>query len=87
VTRYTQVVTACLMQSVACNSLHTVTQRCCRWLLSACDRVENTHLSVTQQLLATAISVHRPTMTIVLGRLQAAGLITRSHGKITLFRS
>jgi hypothetical protein len=38
--RYSQAFLATLMQSIACNALHSVYQRCARWLLMADDRIE-----------------------------------------------
>src|SRR5687767_1952201 len=39
VTRYSQAFVNMLMQSVACNGLHSAEERCCRWLLMTHDRI------------------------------------------------
>jgi len=71
-------------QSVACNSLHKVEERCCRWLLMAHDRVGRDSFPLTQEFLADLLGVHRPTVTIVARTLQAAGLIRYSRGVVTI---
>jgi CRP-like cAMP-binding protein len=71
-------------QSVACNSLHKVEERCCRWLLMAHDRVGRDSFPLTQEFMADLLGVHRPTVTIVARTLQAAGLIRYSRGVITI---
>lgn len=73
------------LQSVACNSLHAVEERCARWLLMAHDRADNTDtLYLTQEFLAEVLGVHRPSVTIVARTLQTAGLIRYSRGVITI---
>jgi CRP-like cAMP-binding protein len=71
-------------QSVACNSLHKLEERCCRWLLMAHDRAGRDSFSLTQEFLAEMLGVHRPTVTIVARTLQSAGLIRYSRGMLTI---
>ena len=39
--RYIEALMAQSLQTVACNALHTVEARCCRWLLTTQDRIES----------------------------------------------
>jgi CRP-like cAMP-binding protein len=55
-----------IMQCTACNALHDVKQRCCRWLLQTHDRVEQDDFLVKHEFLAVMLGVHRPTVTVVL---------------------
>ncbi len=71
-------------QSVACNSLHRLEERCCRWLLMAHDRARRDTFNFTQEFLAEMLGVHRPTVTNVARALQAAGLIRYSRGVLTI---
>jgi len=71
-------------QSVACNGLHQVEQRCCRWLLMTRDRVESDELRLTHEFLAFMLGVRRASVTEVLGPLHTAGLIKSHRGAITL---
>jgi CRP-like cAMP-binding protein len=70
--------------SVACNGLHKVEKRCCRWLLMTADRMESDTLPLTHEFLAIMLGVRRPSVTEVLQPLQARGLIQNGRGKITI---
>ena len=60
--RYGDLLLAQTMQSVACNAVHTIEQRCSRWLLCIYDRVRSGQLNVTQELLAALLGVQRTTI-------------------------
>jgi CRP-like cAMP-binding protein len=80
--RHAQANLAQAHQSVACNALHDVTERLCRWLLMSHDRTANEEVQLTQQYLATMLGVQRTTVTEALGELAAAGLVRRGRGCI-----
>ena len=67
-------------QTVACNALHTVEARCCRWLLTTQDRISRDTLPLTHEFLAEMLGVQRPTVSLVTRRLQSAGLIKQGRG-------
>jgi CRP-like cAMP-binding protein len=71
-----------IMQCTACNALHNVKQRCCRWLLQTQDRVGSDEFLLKQKFLAIMLGVQRPTVTLVMRTLQDAGLITTRYGRI-----
>jgi CRP-like cAMP-binding protein len=71
-------------QSVACNRLHSLEERCARWLLVTHDRVEGDQFKLTQEFLSFMLGVHRPAVTLAAGVLQKAGYIHYSRGKITV---
>ena len=71
-----------IMQSAACNALHDVTQRCCRWLLQTQDRVESDEFLLKHEFLAVMLGVRRPTVTLVMGGLQHSGLISNRYGHV-----
>ena len=73
-----------IMQCTACNALHNVTQRCCRWLLQTRDRVDDDTFSLKQEFLSVMLGVHRPTVTVVLRALQRDGLISGRYGRISI---
>jgi len=75
-----------IMQCTACNALHSVAQRCCRWLLQTRDRVDDDTFLLKQKFLAVMLGVHRPTVTIVLRTLQREGLITSRYGRIRILK-
>ena len=75
-----------IMQCTACNALHNVTQRCCRWLLQTRDRVDDDTFLLKQEFLAVMLGVHRPTVTVVLRALQREGLIASRYGRISILQ-
>jgi CRP-like cAMP-binding protein len=80
VQRYTEAFLSLAMQFTACNSLHSVESRCCRWLLMTQDRVGLSEFHVTQELLSAMLGVRRPTVTLAVRALQRAGVIRYSRG-------
>jgi CRP-like cAMP-binding protein len=72
------------LQTAACNSVHTVEQRCARWLLMSHDRRDSDTFALKQELLAKMLGVCRPTATVAAGDLQRAGLIRYSRGVVTV---
>jgi CRP-like cAMP-binding protein len=72
------------IQSVACNALHSVEARFCRWLLSCQDRIDSNRVSLTQEFLADMLGVQRTTVTVVARTLQAAGLIRYRRGVVDI---
>jgi CRP-like cAMP-binding protein len=74
------------MQSAACNALHGVKQRCCRWLLQTHDRVGADDFRLKHEFLAVMLGVRRPTVTVVLRSLQQAGLISSRYGRIRILK-
>lgn len=71
-------------QSVACNGLHRLEQRCCRWLLMSRDRVGSDDLRLTHEYLAMMLGARRASVTEVLGPLQEAGLVRSHRGVIAI---
>ncbi|MGE3805570.1 MAG: Crp/Fnr family transcriptional regulator [Gemmataceae bacterium] len=69
-----------VMQTVACNGLHPIRQRCCRWLLLSHDRAQRDEFPLTHEFLALMLGVRRSSITEVLRPLQAKGLIRYQRG-------
>jgi CRP-like cAMP-binding protein len=84
VRRYTQALLNLVSQSAACNHLHSIEERMCRWLLMCQDRIGSDYLPLTQEFLAQMLGVRRPSVTVVAGILQKAGLIIYSRGLVTV---
>ncbi|MDQ2664613.1 MAG: Crp/Fnr family transcriptional regulator [Gemmatimonadota bacterium] len=81
--RYTQAYLSLVAQGAACNRLHTIEQRCARWLLMTHDRtVGSDMLELKQEFLALMLGVRRIGVTIAAGALQDAGLIRYRRGHI-----
>jgi CRP-like cAMP-binding protein len=82
--RYNEAMHAQTAQTAACNGRHELEQRLARWLLMAHDRTDGDELFITQEFLALMLCVYRPSVTVVAGVLQRAGIIRYSKGNITV---
>lgn len=82
--RYLQAYVNMLGQLAACNRLHTVYERCARWLLLTHDRVDLTDIPLTQEYLAMMLGTNRSGVTIAVATLRQAGFIRYNHGKIAV---
>jgi CRP-like cAMP-binding protein len=83
-TRYAQALVGFIIQSTACNAVHSVEQRLARWLLMARDRMGSNEFPLTQEFVAMMLGAGRPTVTVVAGTLQKAGLITYHRGHVAI---
>jgi CRP-like cAMP-binding protein len=82
--RYTQALFTQISQSAACNNLHEIAQRCCRWLLMTHDRVGSDEFLLTHEFLAAMLGVRRASVSAVAATLQRAGLIRYHRGQMTI---
>jgi CRP-like cAMP-binding protein len=71
-------------QSAACNAIHPVSARMCRWLLEVRDRVGADRLYLRQEFLAQMLGVQRTTVTLTEGNLKTAGLVAIGRGYIEI---
>jgi len=71
-------------QSAACNQLHSLKQRCCRWLLMTHDRMNSDSFLLTQEFLAMMLGVQRTGVTEAAAILRRAGLIRYNRGNVTV---
>jgi CRP-like cAMP-binding protein len=82
--RYLQAYVNMLGQLAACNRLHSIYERCSRWLLLTQDRVHTNEIELTHEYLAMMLGTGRSGVTIAAATLQQAGFITYARGKITI---
>lgn len=84
VDHYTEAFLGVVMQNTGCNAAHSVEQRLAKWLLMAQDRLETSHLRVTQEFLAMLLGATRQTVAGVASGLQRQQVIdyTRGHLRI-----
>ena len=72
------------MQGAACNGLHGVLQRCCRWILMCHDRVATDTVPLTHEFLGMMLGVRRASVSEVLQPLQERGWLQSTRGQITI---
>ncbi len=82
--RYAHVTEAALHQSAACNAVHHIEARLCRWLLTCQDRVGDSMVPLTQELLAMMVGAQRTSVTLAAQAVQRKGLIDYARGRITV---
>ena len=79
VLRYSRVLMSQVSQTTLCNTLHTVEQRLARWLMLARMRLDSDTIPVTHEFLSHILGVRRSGVTVTVGALEQAGLV--SHGR------
>jgi CRP-like cAMP-binding protein len=82
--KYSHFSVAAFAQTAACNRLHHIDERCCRWLLIAHDSARSDTFSLTHEFLAMMLGVQRAGVSITANALQKAGLIQYRHGQVTV---
>lgn len=75
---------AMVSQNAACNRLHSVEQRCARWLLEASNRIGSNTMPMTHEFLSWLLGVRRAGVTEIASRFQRAGLIRYNRGRLTI---
>jgi CRP-like cAMP-binding protein len=80
---YEQFFLAQVQQTAACNAVHKVEARTCKWLLRM-QKLVGDELLLTQEFLAQMMGVRRTSVTEVAGELQRSGMISYSRGRIRI---
>lgn len=82
--RYTQALITQMAQTAVCNRHHSLDQQLCRWLLLSLDRLQGVDLVMTQELISNMLGVRREGVTEAALKLQRAGIIRYSRGRISV---
>ena len=82
--RYNEVLLLQARVTAACNAVHPVEARFCRWLLQSADRAESNTVQLTQDFLAEMLGVRRTSVTDVASHIQELGFISYSRGVIRI---
>ncbi|GAA6614541.1 Crp/Fnr family transcriptional regulator [Scytonema sp. NUACC26] len=81
---YTQALFNLIAQSAACNRLHSIEERFCRWVLMTQDRVGSNEFPLTHEFLGQMLGVRRASVSVVAATIQRAGFISYKRGKMTI---
>ncbi len=73
--------------TAACNRIHRIEERLCRWLKMTHNRVVGDHFPVRHEFLAYMLGVHRPSVSIAANILKKAGLIQYEYGRMQVINS
>lgn len=79
---YSETLLAQIQQSAACNALHSVEKRMCRWLLMMDDRADGAPMNYTHEFIAGILGANRKSVTLAARSMLAAGLISYTRGKM-----
>jgi CRP-like cAMP-binding protein len=82
--RYVDALLHQVAQAAACNRLHSIEARACRWLLMTHDRVGADRFPLTQDLWARMLGVRRASVNVAAGMLHQAGCIRYSRGVMSV---
>src|SRR5215204_5542680 len=82
--RFTEATLVFAAQSSACNRLHSVEQRCSRWILHTHDRVGKDEFYLTQEFLSQMLGVRRASVSEVASSFQGEGLISYRRGNLRI---
>jgi CRP-like cAMP-binding protein len=81
---YNEVLLSQARVTAACNALHVVEARFCRWLLQSADRAASDTIHLTQEFLAEMLGVRRTSVTEIAVKMQEAGAISYSRGAVKI---
>jgi CRP-like cAMP-binding protein len=70
------------LRSAACNALHTMEQRCSRWMLMTLDRIDISRFVITHDFLAALLGVQRSGISQLVERLASHGVVKSGRGEI-----
>jgi CRP-like cAMP-binding protein len=84
IARYTHAFLTMTSQTAACNRLHTIDERLCRWLKMIHNRTRRDTFAMRQEFMAQMLGVHRPSVSVAANILQKAGLIRYSRGQMEI---
>jgi CRP-like cAMP-binding protein len=82
--QYNEVLLSQARVTAACNAMHVIEERFCRWLLQSADRAGSSTVNLTQEFLAEMLGVRRTSVTEVASKIQISGAINYSRGVINI---
>lgn len=82
--RHLYALTRQILHGAACNRLHSMEERCARWLLMTHDRAGQDSFPLTQEFLSHMLGVRRATVNVATGMLKKAGFIRYVRGQLTV---
>jgi CRP-like cAMP-binding protein len=81
-TQYSHALLIHSMRMTGCTGLHSLEQRCARWVLTTLDRVSENRFSVTHEFLAMLLGASRPSISLVIQDFEKRGMLKRERGRV-----
>jgi hypothetical protein len=83
-TQYSHALLIHSMRMTGCTGLHTLTERCSRWILTTLDRVSEDRFSITHEFLAMLLGASRPSVSAVIEDFQRQGMLRLERGRLLI---
>jgi hypothetical protein len=83
-TQYSHALLIHSMRMTGCTGLHTLEQRCARWILTTLDRVSADRFSITHEFLAMLLGASRPSVSVALEDFQRRGILRVERGLVLM---
>ncbi len=83
-TQYSHALLIHSMRMTGCTGLHTLEQRCARWILETLDRVSADRFSITHEFLAMLLGVSRPSVSVEIEAFVRRGMLRVECGRILI---
>jgi CRP-like cAMP-binding protein len=83
-TQYSHALLIHSMRLTGCTGLHSLEQRCARWMLTTLDRITENRFSITHEFLAMLLGSSRPTVSTVIEKFAKHRMLTIEHGRVTV---
>jgi hypothetical protein len=81
-TQYSHALLIHSMRLTGCTGLHSLEQRCARWILSTLDRVPEQRFSVTHEFLAMLLGASRPSVSGIVESFSKRGMLKTERGRV-----
>jgi len=82
--RYADCLLAQVLQSTACNAIHSIEQRTAKWILSAMERTGDFTVPLTHEELASMLGVGRSYASRVIQIFKADGILETRRGSLVV---
>jgi Crp-like helix-turn-helix protein len=83
-TQYSHALLIHSMRMTGCTGLHTLEQRCARWILTTLDRVPQDRFSITHEFLAMLLGASRPSVSVVIEDFHRDGMLRVERGRVLI---
>jgi CRP-like cAMP-binding protein len=83
-TQYSHALLIHSMRMTGCTGLHTLAQRCSRWILTTLDRVSGDRFAITHEFLAMLLGASRPSVSVVIEDFQRHGMLRLERGRVLI---
>jgi hypothetical protein len=83
-TQYSHALLIHSMRLTGCTGLHTLEQRCARWILTTLDRVSADRFAITHEFMAMLLGSSRPGVSTVVEEFERRGILTVERGRLLI---